>query len=86
MELDKFKARIVARGFTQTRGIDFNETSSTTARSASWRILMALFALNGWYVLQADFISAYLAGSLKETIFMEQFPRQRYSGIDKISK
>lgn len=74
MELDKYKARIVARGFTQTPGVDFNETSSTTARSASWRTLMALAALNNWYILQADFISAYLAGDLKETIYMKQFP------------
>ena len=35
---------------------------------------MALAALNKWYVLQADFIAAYLAGDLKEKIFMEQFP------------
>ena len=35
---------------------------------------MALAAIHGWYILQADFISAYLAGGLKETIFMEQFP------------
>ena len=72
--LDKYKAQIVARGFTQTKGVDYNETMSTTARSASWRTLMALAALNEWYILQADFIAAYLAGSLKETIFMEQFP------------
>lgn len=74
MELDKFKARMVARGFTQVKGVDYNETSSTTARSASWRILMALAALNKLYVLQADFIAAYLAGDLKKTIYMEQFP------------
>ena len=35
---------------------------------------MALAALNGWHVLQADFIAAYLAGDLKETVYMEQFP------------
>lgn len=75
MVLDKYKARVVARGFTQTKGVDFNETSSITARSASWRILMALAALNEWYILQADFIAAYLAGELKEQIFMEQFPQ-----------
>ncbi|KAI1002586.1 hypothetical protein K3495_g5614 [Podosphaera aphanis] len=75
MKLDKFKARIVARGFTQTQGVDFNEISSTTARPASWRIIMALAALKNWHVLQADFISAYLAGNLKETIFMKQFPQ-----------
>ncbi|KAI1006505.1 hypothetical protein K3495_g1716 [Podosphaera aphanis] len=75
MEFDKYKARIVARGFTQTLGVDYNETSSTTARSASWRILIALATLNGWYTLLADFMSAYLAGDLKETIFMKQFPQ-----------
>lgn len=79
MELDKFKARIVARGFSQKKGIDFNETTASTARSASWRILMALAAINGWYVLQADFIAAYLAGDLKEVIYMDQFPElERY--------
>lgn len=35
---------------------------------------MALTALNGWYFLQTDFIAAYLAGELKETIHMELFP------------
>lgn len=55
------------------KDIDYNDSSFRTARSASWRILMALAILNGWHVLQADFISAYLAGELKETIYMEQF-------------
>ncbi|CAD6498717.1 BgTH12-01134 [Blumeria graminis f. sp. triticale] len=74
MELDKFKARVVARGFLQKKGIDFNETTASTARSASWRVLMALAAINEWHILQADFISAYLAGDLKEVIYMRQFP------------
>ena len=75
MEFEKYKARIVARGFTQTPGVDHNRPPLTTSRSTSWRILMVLATLNGWYILQADFISAYLAGDLKETIFMKQFPQ-----------
>ena len=75
MVLDKYKARIVARGFTQTKGIEYNKTMSTTARSASWRTYLALAALNEWVIHQADFIAAYLAGDLKEVIFMEQFPQ-----------
>lgn len=65
-------ARLLAREFSQPQGIDFNDTSLTTARSVSWRILMALAALNFWYIFQADFISAYLTGELKENIYMEQ--------------
>lgn len=41
MKSNKYKARTVARGFTQTKGINYNEISSTIARSESWRILMA---------------------------------------------
>lgn len=70
MELEKYKARVVARGFLQKKGIDFNETTAPTSRSASWRILMALAAINEWHILQADIISAYLAGDLKEVIYM----------------
>jgi len=73
-QLDKFKARVVARGFTQRKGIDYNETRASTARSAAWRILMALSALKGWYVYQIDFVAAYLNGDLRERIFMKQFP------------
>lgn len=34
--------RLVARGFQQLEGIDYNETFSSTVRSASWRILLAM--------------------------------------------
>lgn len=36
MELEKLKARVVARALLQKKGIDFNETTASTARSASW--------------------------------------------------
>ena len=71
--MDKLKARVVARGFSQRKGVDYNETSATVARAASWRILMALAAVYGWHIIQIDFISAYLNGELKERIFMKQF-------------
>lgn len=72
-ELEKFKARICARGFTQRKGVDYNETTATTARAASWRILMALAAIKRWYVIHIDFVAAYLNGTLSERIFMKQF-------------
>jgi len=64
---------VVARGFTQQKGIDYNETFASTARSASWRVLIALTAIHGWIVWQADFITAYLNGILDEEIYIEQF-------------
>ncbi|RYP10891.1 hypothetical protein DL764_000327 [Monosporascus ibericus] len=73
-ELDKFKARICAKGFIQRKGIDYNETAASTVRAVHWRILMALAAYLGWHILQIDFIVAYLNGNLKEDIYIKQFP------------
>ena len=73
-ELEKLKSRLVARGFTQRFGVDFNETTSTTARAASWRILLALATIKGWRIAQIDFVGAFLLGDLEEEIFMAQFP------------
>ena len=72
-EIDKLKARVVARGFTQRKGIDYNETFASTARSSSWRILIALATVYGWKIHQFDFVAAYLAGVLDERIFIKKF-------------
>lgn len=73
LRLDKYKVGIVARGFLQKERIDYNKTTTSTANFASWRILMALSAINEWYILEADFIAAYLSGSLSEVIYINQF-------------
>src|ERR1700694_5554197 len=75
-ELGKIKARVVTRGFTQRKAIDYNETSAYTARSSAWHILMAP---KGWYIYQIDFVAAYLKGDLRERIFMKQFRNSRSS-------
>ncbi|KPM35769.1 hypothetical protein AK830_g10805 [Neonectria ditissima] len=49
------KMRLVARGFEQKFGIDYNETFSSTVRPASWKILMAIAVHLGYLVDQADF-------------------------------
>lgn len=69
--LNKYEARIVASEFMQVKGLDFNETFATTARSGSWRTLMALVTINKWYILQADFVAAYLSGNIKEQVYMD---------------
>ena len=57
-----FKARIVARGDMQRKGIDYDETFSLTVRAATVRIFMALVALLGWTHLlkQGDVPAAFL--------------------------
>jgi hypothetical protein len=62
----KHKARLVARGFAQREGIDFDDTFDPMARMESVRLLFALDAQEGWRVHHMDVKSAFVNGDLKE--------------------
>ena len=72
--LTRRKARLVARGFSQKEGQDFFETFSPVARYESVRCLLSLAASEDMELLQFDVKTAFLNGSLEETVFMEQPP------------
>ena len=74
--IDKYKARLVARGFTQIHGVDYYETYSPVARLPSFRMILALAARHDWEIDAFDFNSAYLNGKLNEAeeIYMEEPP------------
>lgn len=44
---ESLKSRVAVRGFRQRKGIDYNDTFASTARSSSWRILLAMAAVAG---------------------------------------
>ena len=67
----KYKARIVAQGFTQIEGVDYDETFTPVAKHTSLRVILALTAEHNLEVRQMDVKSAYLNGELKEEIYME---------------
>ena len=64
------KARLVAQGFSQVEGIDFNELFSPVVCFESVRLMFALAATEGWYMTAVDVHSAYLYGKLNEEIYM----------------
>ncbi|KAJ9541656.1 LOW QUALITY PROTEIN: hypothetical protein OSB04_028162 [Centaurea solstitialis] len=65
-------ARLVAKGFTQTHGIDYDETFSPVAMLKSIRILMAISAYFNYEIWQMDVKTAFLNGKLTEDVYMEQ--------------
>ncbi len=67
-----FHVRLVAKGFTQLEGVDFDETFSPVARFESLRLLLALAMLEDWEIHQMDIKSAFLHGKLEDEIYMEQ--------------
>jgi Reverse transcriptase (RNA-dependent DNA polymerase) len=72
--IQKYKARVVAQGFTQVENIDYDETFAPVAKFASLRTILAIAAKEDLEVHQMDVKSAYLNGVLKEEIFMEPPP------------
>src|SRR5258708_33441229 len=67
-----FHAHLVAKGFTQIPGIDYDETLSPVACFESLQLLLALAVLENWEIHQMDVKSAFLNGILNEEIYMEQ--------------
>lgn len=71
-EVERYKARLVARGFTQIQGIDYTETYAPVADMTSIRMLFAYAAIERLKIAQFDVKTAFLYGTLDETVYMEQ--------------
>ncbi|KAJ9550514.1 LOW QUALITY PROTEIN: hypothetical protein OSB04_014559 [Centaurea solstitialis] len=70
----KHKARLVALGFHQRPGLDYNETFSPVIKPATVRLLLSLAVTNGWTLRQLDINDAFLQGTLSDDVYMAQPP------------
>ena len=70
----RYKARLVARGFQQTSGVDFLETFAPVVRWETIRLLLAIAVHLNWPIHQLDVLTAFLNGILKEDVYMVQPP------------
>jgi len=68
----KFKARFVARGFSQREGIDYDKIFSPVARYTSIRIIISLALVFDWKLHQMDVKTAFLNGEVEQEVYIEQ--------------
>jgi hypothetical protein len=68
------KAQLVAKGYSQVEGLDFDETYAPVARLESIRILLAYATYHDFKLYQIDVKSAFLNGPIKEEVYVEQPP------------
>ncbi|CAI7870440.1 unnamed protein product [Closterium sp. NIES-53] len=69
-----FKARYVARGFSQRQGVDFFHTFSPTPKMTTLRVLLHVAAQRDYELHSLDFSTAFLQGSLHEEIWLRRRP------------
>jgi hypothetical protein len=67
----RYKARFVAKGFTQVAGVDFNATFAPTATFVSLLLLLTVAAANSWPVHSFDFVAAYLNSPIDKEIWIK---------------
>lgn len=66
-----YKARMVARGFSQIKGLEYDESFSPVAPYTAVRALLVIAAANGWHAHATDFTQAYLNGRLEHAVYMK---------------
>lgn len=71
-EILRYKARLVAIGYKQKQGIDYDEVFAPVARLETIRLLISLAAHNHWKIFQLDVKSVFLNGYLNEDVYIEQ--------------
>ena len=84
------KARLVAQGYSQEEGVDYDESFAPVARLEAIRLLMAFACFKGFKLYQMDVKSAFLNGFIQEDIYVKQppgFENHKYEDhVFKLSK
>jgi hypothetical protein len=71
-KVEKYKDRLVAKGYSQVEGIDFGEIFSPVAKLTSIRFLLSIATAFDFEVEQMDVKTIFLHGDLEEEIYMKQ--------------
>ena len=79
--VNRFRARLVAKGFHQIAGCDFYKTFSPVIKPVTIRLIITLALTNKWDLFQLDVNNAFLNGHLEETIYMQQ--PQGFKSLDR---
>lgn len=68
--IDRYKARLVVKDFTQTYDIDYFETFAPVAKMTTVRVFLAVVAFQNWLISQLNITNAFLFGDLNKIVYI----------------
>lgn len=69
--IERYKAHLVAKGFTQTKGLDYTDTFSSVVNMTTIRVLFAIASVHNWPLFKLDINTTLLHGDLHEEVYMK---------------
>lgn len=84
--IDRQKARLVEKGYTQQEGIDYDETFAPVAKMRTGRTQVSLAVNNGWQLHQLDVKNAFFHGDLLEEVYPEIPPPPGFGTNQTVGK